>query len=558
MIGRSVLCAFRWASGSSAALCVGACIAACAKDRAPGPQPARARASAPPVADADLDSSETRACTRRLAALRREAALPGSVVNAGFARALLLGRARGEPVVFWRAPRFQPRDRSSAALALRRELERGEHPGYAFERILSKLRKNPELAREVFLTEGYLYTESPALAVLFVEQLALGVLFREPKLRLARGSEIWTLQRRDMDYEYQDGPQQGQRARLLLFDRVFVLGRDPGPALHLDARPLAARSLADEVRLDRFTESGALGALRFGETWLPGAFTRTGNALSLACQLVPAELRAAVGRATELARRRAQLVDVLSRVVREEVEEALPFDEPKTEEGQQDGQLRPAFRRAYLEGQDRYQFNDDVYSVFDGRGRARVPQVCIDFIIDTLERAGGTRFGKRGEPRAIARGLLNFDDFALDNRRSVESFLSFARAHPEWFEFSQSPPEQRVPFRERARFFSEIYAQRDEYRAFDIVTVFGLRNDEKLHYHSFFVVDRDPLTGMPIAVAANAGRPRIRSWENELQNAPRRAIWAHIRPKLPWLEAVVAPESSPSVGGATRRDGSPG
>ena len=79
-----------------------------------------------------------------------------------------------------------------------------------------------------------------------------------------------------------------------------------------------------------------------------------------------------------------------------------------------------------------------------------------------------------------------------------------------------------------------------------IVTVFGLRSDGKLHYHSFFVADRDPVTGAPIAVAANAGRPRMRSWENELQNAPARGIFAHIRPKLPWLERWLLPE--PSVG----------
>ena len=109
-----------------------------------------------------------------------------------------------------------------------------------------------------------------------------------------------------------------------------------------------------------------------------------------------------------------------------------------------------------------------------------------------------------------------------------------------------------------AAFFRDIYAHRDEYRPFDIVTIFGLRSDEKLHYHSFFVADRDPVTGMPIAVVANAGRPRVRSWENELQNAPQRAILAHIRPKLPWLEATVAPDSDLSTQGAPAQTGSAG
>ena len=162
---------------------------------------------------------------------------------------------------------------------------------------------------------------------------------------------------------------------------------------------------------------------------------------------------------------------------------------------------------------------------------------------DTLERASGARFRPRGEPREFIRGQLDFDSFGLDNRRGVGTFVSFTRSHPEWFEFTETPAEARLPFRDHAAFFRDIYEHRDEYRLFDIVTIFGLGSDGKLHYHSFFVADRDPLTGMPIAVVANAGRPRIRSWENEMQNAPQRAILAHIRPKLLWLEANVAPDA---------------
>ena len=70
------------------------------------------------------------------------------------------------------------------------------------------------------------------------------------------------------------------------------------------------------------------------------------------------------------------------------------------------------------------------------------------------------------------------------------------------------------------------------------MAILGLRDDERMHYHSFIVVSDDPLTGMPTAVAANAGRPRIRNWEAEMQNAPRRSIIARIRPRLEWLEAL--------------------
>ncbi len=96
----------------------------------------------------------------------------------------------------------------------------------------------------------------------------------------------------------------------------------------------------------------------------------------------------------------------------------------------------------------------------------------------------------------------------------------------------------------RGRFFGDLYAKRASYRPGDVVVIYGLRDDEKLHYHSFFVYESDPVTGMPTLVASNAGRPRIRTWENEMQNAPRRSVFARIRPRLSWLEKHVrAPES---------------
>jgi hypothetical protein len=528
---------------------------ACSRRDAPGTGRTPARAAVVAVSSA---SAHSRACAEVIARLNGEPALPGSPINAGFARALLLARARAEPVLFIRAPVFDERTASSEARALRAELSAAEQPAFAFERALARARKSPELARELFLTEGYLYSESAAVAALYVNYLALGLLFREPEIQLERGSELWTLQRHDGDYLFKDGPERGQRASLLLFDRVFVAGKSPGAALHRDVRGAAAQSFSDELRIDRLTDEGAVGALRFGADWLPAALKRRGVALELDCQQAEPALAESVASSQNLAKRRARVTDVLSRIVSSELDEGLPFDEPKTEEGQQDGQLRPAWLRAYLDGRDRYTFNDDQYWVFDNRGRPHVPQVCIDFVMDTLERSSGSWFRPRGERRERVRGLLDFDAFALDNRRSVGTFVSFAEAHPEWFDVTEAAPELRIAFRDHSAFFADVYAHRDEYRPFDIVTIFGLRSDGKLHYHSFFVAERDPLTGMPIAVVANAGRPRIRSWENEMQNAPGRAILAHIRPKLPWLEANVAPEPSVSAHDQPVPSGAPG
>jgi hypothetical protein len=52
---------------------------------------------------------------------------------------------------------------------------------------------------------------------------------------------------------------------------------------------------------------------------------------------------------------------------------------------------------------------------------------------------------------------------------------------------------------------------------------------------------------MPIELAANAGRPRIRSWEGEMQNAPRRSILARIRPRPAWLDAMMPAQTGISA-----------
>src|SRR5262249_27967011 len=150
------------------------------------------------------------------------------------------------------------------------------------------------------------------------------------------------------------------------------------------------------------------------------------------------------------------VLEPLRAVIREQVDESLPFDEPKTEDGQQDGKLRPEWRTAYLQGRSQYEFNGDQYWVFDRNGRPHVPQVCIDFIADTFERTSGTWWRSRNELRERVVGRLNLDSLALENKRSVEQFIAFATAHPEWFDVYTPPPEQRVPLRNREKFFAAL------------------------------------------------------------------------------------------------------
>ncbi len=494
---------------------------------------------APPAPDLQV------VCAARAAELARAPAEPLPVVDTPELRAQLLGRAKSVPVFFSSTP---PVDETSAvAEGLRKKLELS--PGYAtFDRVVGQVRKDPALARAVFLRDGYLYVELPELASLYAA-LTLSLLFRDPELLIQRGAEELGARRlEDGDYEYTTGDERGRRAKLLLFDRVTSASAPFEGARHVDLRPLRRQLGFDEVRV-LHAAAGALSVqLVYGASRTPAVLRVEGLTAKLECEALGAE-RAAVMAARAEAARAEHAQERLLSVMVEQVDEGLPFDEPKTEEGQQDGKLRPEWRTAYLNGRSSFEFNGDRYAVFDGAGRPRPPQVCIDFVIDTFERAGGSWWQSREMPRARPRGRLLFDDTRLENRRSVESFIGFARAHREAFDVYEPPPDARVPLRNREQFFGRLYRERHHYRRGDIVAILGPRDDEKLHYHSFIIVAADPLSGMPIELAANAGRPRIRSWEGEMSNAPRRSIFARVRPRQVWLDSFLAPET-----GATADD----
>jgi hypothetical protein len=308
-------------------------------------------------------------------------------------------------------------------------------------------------------------------------------------------------------------------------------------------RALKTTSGTDEIRPERLTAQGILANLRYDETWVPTVLTLDGLEASLGCEAIPANAADAIRMHRQVARERSRMLAILRGTIENLADESLPFDEPKTEEGQQDGKLRPEWILAYESGRDEYEFNSDRYQVFDRKGRPRVPQVCIDFILDTLERASGRWWRSRNEPRERLTGKLNFDELGLHGRRSVDRFLEFTEEHPEWFELYRLRPEERIPLARKPEFVAHIYQHRDRYQPGDIMVVYGLRDDEKNHYHAFYLVDSDPLTGMPTLVASNAGRPRIRTLETEMRSAPKRSVLARVRPRLEWLASIL-PSSS--------------
>lgn len=513
-------------------------------DRAPGvgaggPSSAddtRARVvQAPPPVDPNI---ECRARIERELRTPSEAGAPALER----VRAQVLGRAKATPVLFVREPRWASAA-SPEAESLRQSLQ-ADATAKGLGQIYRRFYRRPDLAREVFLRDGYLYTAEPQLAFALLEKVELNQLFDAEQVVIQRGSEILLATKKDAEYVYANGSETGEKAKVLLFDRVWAKDAPPGPPLHVDLEALSADLGFWRARFEHASESHVLLNLRYGEDWVLTLLDRDGAKLSLACEVVEPGQRANVEQARKRELEAQALLRQQRRVIQTMVHEALPFDEPRTEEGQQDGNLRPAWRGAYLRGEWSYEFNEDRYQVFDGRGRPRVPQVCIDFVTDTLERASGSWWGSQDEPRGRSRGRLLFDEFEIDNRRSVERFTKFAWNHPEHFDVYYLEPEERLPLTQGDALFAHLEEHAARYRPGDIVSILGLRSDEKYHYHAFFVYKADPVTGMPIWLAGNAGRPRLRSWYGELLSAPRRSIHSRIRPRLEWLRSILESEQS--------------
>ncbi|HMA94422.1 MAG TPA: hypothetical protein VKP30_17140, partial [Polyangiaceae bacterium] len=431
--------------------------------------------------------------------------------------------------------------------ALRERLHHDTAAWQALNDIFSQLTRYPERLREVLLTDGYLYAERPDLASLLANGVSLDQLFTERELEITRGSVVKHAVRKHREYQWADGADAGQPARLWLFDRVSIRGQAMSPNKHVALGDLRERLGATRVEVERLSADAALAQVSYGEQAVAAVLAIRDGEFELECEVVPPAMASAVEESRALRTRHARLMERLQTAIAEQVAEGLPFDEPKTEEGQQDGKLRQEWRSAYRHGYTTYEFNGDEYRVFGAGGIPRIPQVCVDFITDTWERMAGTRWGKRNEGRRRFVGRLDFDTLDIENRRSVENLIDFAVAHPEWFELMLIPESERIPFAERSRFFRRLYDLRTEFQPGDVVAILGPRDDDKLHYHSFFILADDPLTSMPTTVAANAGRPRIRTWEGEMQNAPRRSIIARIRPRQAWLESITAAEPVPTA-----------
>lgn len=475
------------------------------------------------------------ACRARVAAIL---ALPDQPGAPAFdeRRPEYLGRARGEPMVFVREPRATPDEALPPAwLASRRAFERG-HAGPRVAALRARHKGDPAALRALLLREGYAYAPDPLDALGLVSDVALADLFGDPEIWLQRGAETRRLAREarrgEITYRYVDGPLAGRAADLLFGDRVGAREEALGAPLHRDLRRLAEVEGFDRVRLTRRTDEALLAELRFGATWVPAVLEAKGAALELACLAGEGAAREAAGAAREAggARRRALLA--MHEVVTQELIETLRFDRPEGEKtAEHDGELRPGWAAGYLQGRQSFEHEGTTYPVFDAAGRAWPPQVCVDFVLESFERTAGTWFAPRGSKPERVKGRLDFDDAGIKNRHGVIAFAAFAETRPDLFELRRFTGAERVPFGERARFFGYLTDHADELRPGDVVAIQGEKRDKRIHQHAILVEWSDPITGFPHGLADQMKRPRRRTWEGIMAEAPLRSLYYRVRPR---------------------------
>jgi hypothetical protein len=518
--------------------------------RAHGSPGSGARATFGWVASLAPGSAEQR-CRAQIAVALEE---PGLAVPVGFEaqRTEILARAKGAPVLLVEEPaRGEVSPEASLILA---EIETARAQATALFAAYPKIVQRKSLAREVLLRDGYLYADSPSLAFGLSHVVKLEDLFSEARLWLQRGADVQELTRtkRNGEAVYVEAHPRGlaeRRARLLFLDRVATDPEALAQPLHREIAPVRHQLGFDSARVRHVSEHSIVLDAVYGTYELPTLLMTSGAQSFVTCEALPDADRDAVMRHRAERRDRGRLVGKLKQAIATQIDEGLPFDEPRTEFGQEDGKLREAWLDAYVRRRSTYVYNEDRYWVFGPGGRPAVPQVCIDFIADSFERASGSWFLARGVRPGKTRGGVDFDELELPSRRRVADFIAFADAHPQWFDVWR--PDKLVPLSGRRRFFDFIAAHRKDLEPGDVVIIYGMRDDGEPHYHSFFVYDADPLTGMPTQLASNAVLPQVRSWEGEMHNAPRRSIRVRIRPRSSWLAEILGDDTEARPAGGT-------
>lgn len=516
----------------------------CSSPSGPAPTPSGSVAVAASPADAPDPTFDT--CRARYDAAMKEPAAPGAPAYDAH-RPEFLGRARGEPVLFVRAPAPSPVPSSPAARIAKQAYDK-EPPGLRVAKLRDRLKHDKPSLRALLLREGYLFAEDPDDLFTMVEKVSLTDLFDEEPVYLLRKGEVSRLERsgtqRDPSYAFAEGPSKGRSAQLLFGDRVAPSAADLDRPLTRDVAMLADREGFERLRVDRLTEGDIAATLKFGDLETKAVLApmpaERGSLLELACIDEPKATRELASSHAASSLHHREALRALRGTVTDVVFEALPFDRPRGVTGpDRDGELRPFWTSAYLRGQQSFEHDDETYLVFRADGRPSPPTVCVDFVLESFERTSGGWFAPRGEKPHREKGRLSFDDHGSDRPRGVVALGKFAEDHPDLFEMRRFAGGERIPFGDRPKFFAFLTEHADLFQAGDILSIQGLKRDDRVHQHAILLEGIDPISGFPYALADQMKLPRRRTWEGIMAEAPKRSLYYRLRPQGPIIDALL-------------------
>ena len=102
---------------------------------------------------------------------------------------------------------------------------------------------------------------------------------------------------------------------------------------------------------------------------------------------------------------------------------------------------------------------------------------------------------------------------------------------PEMFDVRRFAGNERIQFSERERFFKFLVDHTEDIHAGDVVAIHGYKRDDRVHQHAIFVERTDPITGFAYGLADQMYRPRRRTWEGIMAEAPKRSLLFRVHPK---------------------------
>jgi hypothetical protein len=509
-----------------------------------GCDPTSPALATPPVASslaaqapAAPQPDEGAVCRQRVAAVLAAPKAPGAPAFDA-ARMEILGRVRGEPVHFIREPAAVAESTLDPKILPAAKTFATQRPGGRIVNLRKRLKHDPRALRSLLLREGYAYASDPADALMLVTQVSLTDLFDEPTIFLARGTSIRKLTRTTINKETRYVDAAGKPADMLFADRVALTEAELAEPLHRDIVAASEQAGFDRLRIEHVTKDEFVADVRFGETWAKALLTSDGPKVSLACLAEDRPVREAITSYLDNTAFRRRAMQAIRETVTKAVDESFRFDRPEKEPNHfRDGILRPQWMTAYLQGRTNYTFEKHSYSVFGPDGLAYPPEVCVDFIIDTYERAAGSWFRPQGETPGRTPGRLSLSAPKKPAPRGVIGLADFAEDLPELFQVIRFQGQEKVPFGERTKFFENL-RDRADLRPGDIVSIQGLKKDDYVHQHGIFVERVDPLTGFPFGLADQMRRPRRRTWEGIMAEAPKRSLYYRARPTEAMMKKI--------------------